>query len=143
MLCCNALPFVAEAEPLQRNESVVERILRSGQLDRLAMMLSGLCLVHCVATVVLLGLLSSAAAWLGNPIIHEVGLGLAIAFGAIALVGGAITHGVMLPTVVGALGLATMTTALMIPHGGGEAVLTMIGVSLLAIAHLLNRRAHS
>jgi hypothetical protein len=122
--------------------AVVERVLRGGQLDRLAMMLSGLCLVHCVATVVLLGLLSSMATWLGTPIIHEVGLGLAIAFGAVALVGGAITHGVMLPTLVGALGLMTMTTALLIPHGGGEAALTMIGVSLLAVAHLMNRRAH-
>ena len=36
--------------------------------------LSGLCLVHCVATAVLLGLLASAGGMLGAPIIHEVGL---------------------------------------------------------------------
>ena len=47
--------------------------------------LSGLCAVHCVATVVLLGLLASAGGFLGKPIIHEVGLTIAMILGAIAL----------------------------------------------------------
>lgn len=121
---------------------MVEKVLRGGHVDRAAVMLSGLCLVHCIITVVALGLLSSAAAWLGNPIIHEVGLALATALGAMALVGGAVTHGAIWPTLVGAAGLAFMTAALMLPHGGYEAVMTIAGVSLLAIAHLLNRQAH-
>ncbi len=119
---------------------VVARLLRNGQVDRLAVMLSGLCVVHCVASVVLLGVLSSAAMWLTNPLWHEVGLGLAIGFGGVALVGGAIAHGSVWPVVIGAIGLTTMTCALLIPHGPGEMVLTIVGVTLLAIAHLMNRR---
>ena len=55
------------------------------RLDRLAMGLSGLCLVHCLATAVLLGLISAAGGILGSPIIHEVGLTLAMLLGSIAL----------------------------------------------------------
>ena len=40
-------------------------------VDRMAMGLSGLCLVHCLATAILLGLLASAGGILGSPIIHE------------------------------------------------------------------------
>lgn len=118
------------------------RVLRNGSIDRIAVMLSGLCLVHCVATVVLLGLLSSVASWLGNPLIHEIGLALATFLGAVALIGGALSHGRVAPTAIGALGLAFMGLALLAPHGGGEALLTMIGVTLLAGAHWLNRKAH-
>ncbi len=120
---------------------MVEKVLRGGHMDRAAVMLSGLCLIHCIVTIVALGLLSSAAAWLGNPIIHEVGLGLATALGAMALVGGAVTHGGLWPTAIGGAGLALMLAALMMPHGGYEALLTIGGVSLLAVAHVVNRRA--
>ena len=47
--------------------------------------LSGLCVVHCVATAVLLGLLASAGGFLGSPVIHEVGLTLAMLIGSFAL----------------------------------------------------------
>src|SRR5436190_23282751 len=40
--------------------------ISTSRLDRLAMGLSGLCLVHCVATAVLLGLLASAGGFLGS-----------------------------------------------------------------------------
>ena len=53
------------------------------RFDRLAIGLSGLCLVHCLATAVLLGLLSAAGGLLGSPVIHEVGLTLAMILGAI------------------------------------------------------------
>jgi len=38
-------------------------------------------------------------------------------------------------------GLATMAGALMVPHGRIEIVFTIIGVSLVALAHHLNGRA--
>ena len=38
--------------------------------------LSGLCLVHCLGTAILLGLLASAGGFSAAPIIHEVGLTL-------------------------------------------------------------------
>ena len=57
------------------------RTVRSFGLDRLAIGLSGLCMVHCLATSVLLALAASAGGLLLAPWIHEVGLSLAIAMG--------------------------------------------------------------
>jgi hypothetical protein len=71
--------------------------IETRRLDRLAMGLSGLCVVHCVATAVLLGLLASAGGFLGQPIIHEVGLTMAMVIGAIALGRGAHEHGFVRP----------------------------------------------
>jgi hypothetical protein len=59
--------------------------IATDRLDRIAMGLSGLCLVHCVGTAVLIGLLASAGGFLGKPIIHEIGLTLAMIIGAFAL----------------------------------------------------------
>ena len=110
----------------------------SGRLDRMAMGLSGLCLVHCVATAVLLGLLASAGGFLGQPIIHEVGLTLAMVLGSIALGRGIVEHGFMMPSAVGALGLGVMAGALSLPHDGREAMYTVAGVMILALGHRLN-----
>ncbi len=118
-----------------------ERAVANGMIDRIAMAISGLCLVHCLATAVLVGLVSSAGALLGSPLIHEAGLAVAIVLGAVALGIGIRTHGYMMPAAVGGLGLGVMAGALALPHGGGEAVYTVIGVGLLALGHDLNRRA--
>lgn len=110
------------------------------RFDRIAMGISGLCLVHCVATTVLLTLISSAGGLL-NPAIHEIGLTLAIGMGVIALGRGITTHGYMMPAVVGAFGIGIMAGALSLPHGGFEIFWTLVGVSLVALGHDLNRRA--
>ena len=114
---------------------------RFERLDRMAITLSGLCLVHCLATAVLLGLLSAAGGMLGAPIIHEVGLTLAMMLGALALGRGVYEHGFMMPSAVGGLGLGVMAGALTMPHDGGEAMFTVLGVSVLALGHQLNRIA--
>ena len=111
------------------------------RLDRIAMGLSGLCLVHCLATAVMLGLLSAAGGFLGAPIIHEVGLTLAMFLGAVALWKGTVEHGFMMPSAVGGLGLGVMAGALTLPHDGTEAVYTVIGVMILAPGHRLNAMA--
>ncbi len=108
------------------------------RLDRMAVGLSGLCLVHCLATAVLLGLLSAAGGILGAPIIHEVGLTLAMILGSIALGRGIVHHGFMMPSAIGALGLGVMAGALSLPHDGSEALYTVIGVMILALGHRLN-----
>jgi MerC mercury resistance protein len=110
----------------------------SGRLDRIAMGLSGLCLVHCLATAVLLGLLSAAGGILGAPIFHEVGLTLAMLLGSIALGKGILEHGFMMPSAVGGLGLGVMAGALTMPHNGTEAFYTVVGVMILALGHRLN-----
>lgn len=115
--------------------------ISTGRLDRIAMGLSGLCAVHCVATAVLLGLVASAGGMLGSPIIHEVGLSLAMLLGAIALGRGIREHGVLLPFAVGVVGLAIMAYAMSLHESGYEPVITILGVSVLAMGHRLNMMA--
>jgi hypothetical protein len=115
-----------------------EITIETHRLDRIAMGLSGLCLVHCLATAVLLGLLASAGGFLGQPIIHEVGLVLAMIIGAVALGRGVSEHGFVLPAAVGALGLGVMAVALSLPEGGYEPIYTVAGVMILALGHRLN-----
>jgi hypothetical protein len=112
--------------------------IQTNRLDRIAMGLSGLCLVHCLGTAILLGLLASAGGILGSPIIHEVGLTLAMVIGSVALGRGILEHGFMLPSAIGALGLGVMAGALSLPEGGHEAVYTVAGVMILALGHRLN-----
>ena len=100
--------------------------------------ISGLCLVHCLGTAVLLGLISAAGTSLGAPWIHEVGLTLAMFLGAIALGRGIVEHGFMMPSAVGGLGLGVMAGALTLPHDGTEAAYTVAGVLILALGHRLN-----
>jgi hypothetical protein len=109
----------------------------TGRLDRIAMGLSGLCVIHCVATAALLGLLASAGV-LGSPLIHEVGLTLAMIIGAVALGWGLIEHGFLLPAAIGSLGLGVMAGALTLPEGGHEAIYTVVGVTIVALGHRLN-----
>ena len=113
----------------------------TNRLDRMAIGLSGLCLVHCLATSVLLALVASAGSMLGADWIHEVGLGLAMIMGAIALGRGILEHGYSMPSAVGGLGLGVMAGALTMPHDGSEAVYTVLGVAILALGHRLNHIA--
>jgi hypothetical protein len=113
----------------------------TSRLDRIAMGLSGLCLVHCLATAVLLAIVSAAGGFLGSHVIHEVGLTLAMVLAAVALGKGVREHGFMMPSAVGGLGLGVMAGALSMPHDGTEAVFTIVGVMIVALGHRLNGMA--
>jgi hypothetical protein len=123
------------------NRVMLQLAIPTQRLDRIAIGLSGVCLVHCVGTAVLLALLSAASGILGSPLIHEVGLSIAMAIGAYALGRGILDHGFMMPSAVGALGLGVMAGALTLPHDGTEALYTVGGVMILALGHHLNRIA--
>jgi hypothetical protein len=120
---------------------MASRPITTSRLDRVAMGLSGLCAVHCVATAVLLGLLASAGGMLGKPIIHEVGLTLAMILGAFALGRGIREHGFILPSAVGITGLGIMGYAMTLHETGFEPVFTILGVAVLALGHRLNMMA--
>ena len=113
----------------------------TSRLDRMAMALSGLCMVHCLATAVWLALLATAGGFLGAAWIHEVGLTLAMVLGGLALYRGVLEHGFMMPSAVGGLGLGVMAGALTMPHDGSEALFTVVGVSIVALGHKLNQMA--
>ena len=120
---------------------MLARAYHGGSMDRLGIALSGLCVVHCLASAVFVALLASAGGLLLDPIVHEAGLVLAIGLGLVALGRGVVDHGFMMPAAVGSLGLGVMAGALSLPHDGAEVLYTIVGVGLLALGHDLNRRA--
>lgn len=109
--------------------------------DQLAMGLSGLCLVHCLASTIFFASIASVSGVLENHLFHEIGLVVAIGFALVTLVAGVLSHGYMMPFAVGSFGLGMMAGALSRPHDGSEIVATMIGVAIVALGHDLNRRA--
>lgn len=111
------------------------------RLDRMAIGLSGLCVVHCLATAVWLSLVATVGGVMGAPIIHEIGLSLAMVMGVVALGRGIVQHGYTMPSAVGGLGLGVMAGALTMPHDGTEALYTIVGVAILALGHRLNHLA--
>jgi hypothetical protein len=113
----------------------------NGSMDRMAIALSGLCLVHCLASAIFVAMLASAGGLLLHPIIHEVGLTFAIGLGMIALGRGILEHGFMMPSAVGGLGLGVMAGSLGLPEDGSGTLYTILGVAILALGHDLNRRA--
>ena len=123
------------------DESMFANATERGLVDRLAIGLSGLCLVHCLASAVFVALLASAGGMLLNPRIHEIGLTIAIGLGVVALGRGIVAHGFMMPSSVGGLGLGVMAGSLSLPEGGAGTVYTILGVMILALGHDLNRRA--
>lgn len=109
-------------------------------IDRSAIGLSGLCLVHClVGTLFLAALSAGGSAYFGHSI-HQVGLAVAMPLAILGLATGIRRHGRWLVAAIGGLGIAFMAGALWSVHGGSEALYTMTGVVLVAAAHLLNIR---
>ena len=111
-----------------------------GKLDRIGLALSCLCAVHCVLGIVIVAGLGLGGAFLLDPVIHRVGLLLATIVAGVAIGLGAIQHRRAAPFVVAMTGLSFMGGALAVEHGPEEAVLTIIGVSLVALGHVLNLR---
>jgi hypothetical protein len=111
-----------------------------GSVDRAGITLSALCAVHCLATIAIVSVLGIGGGVLANPLIHEVGLALAMVVAAVAIGVGALRHRRAAPFVTAMTGLSFMGGALAVPHGYEEAVLTIIGVALVSLGHILNMR---
>jgi hypothetical protein len=113
------------------------------RLDGLGMVLSGLCAVHCLLGLFLVTVLGLGGGAFLAPEVHETGLALAVGIGVLTLGLGALRHGKTGPLLIGAVGIALMASALAVGHGPAEAVLTIAGVALVALAHIRNlRHAH-
>ena len=115
--------------------------LANSLLDRIAIGLSGLCLLHCVAGFVLLSLFALGGDWLDHRV-HVFGLLFAMPLAAVALWRGFRRHGRLPIGALGLLGLAVMAASLAVTHGQIiEMLVSMAGVSLLAAAHWQNLKA--
>lgn len=118
--------------------SIIPRI--RGRLDRMGILLSCLCAVHCLVGIVIVAGLGLGGGLLLDPAIHKVGLLVATVVAAVAIGVGAIRHRRPMPIIVAMTGLSFMGGALAVGHGWDEAVLTIIGVVLVAVGHFLNLR---
>jgi hypothetical protein len=114
---------------------------KEGVLDRWAICLSAFCLVHCIASLVLVTALAVGGTFLLDPMFHEVGLGLALVLGLIGFSRGIVRHGYILPAVIGGIGMILMAYALTVGHDDGGTLFAILGVLLVALGHDLNRRA--
>ena len=104
------------------------------------MLLSCLCAVHCVTGLVIVVGLGLGGGVLLDPSIHRYGLLLATLIAGVAIGLGALQHRRAAPFVVAMTGLSFMGGGLAVEHGAEEALLTIIGVTLVAIGHVLNLR---
>jgi hypothetical protein len=96
--------------------------------------------VHCVLGVIIVAGLGLGGGMLLDPVIHRAGLVVATIVAAVAIGIGAIQHRRAAPFVVAMTGLSFMGGGLAVEHGVEEAVLTIIGVTLVAAGHILNLR---
>lgn len=108
--------------------------------DETAALLSGLCLIHCIATPLLvalggLGLIGNllASEWIHSALILPIAI-LALT----SLPSGWKLHRRSYPALTGLLGLSLLIAALFAPHES-EAALSVSGGLLLIGAHLSNR----
>ena len=116
------------------------------KLDRVAIFLSGLCLVHCLAVpfAVLLG--PALGPWLSDSEtwVHWLLLAAAAPVSVLALRRRVGQPGGTLNLSLGCGGLLLMFVAVShVTSVATEAVLTTVGVVMVLIAHLRNMRAHA
>lgn len=111
------------------------------RLDQFGIGLAGLCVVHCLLTLLVVSVLGLGGHFLLDENIHRIGLALALGVAALAIGWGILRHGRMLPFAVALGGLGLMGAALVVPHGTDEFLLTLVGVAIVAAAHWLNLRA--
>ena len=118
--------------------------MRSAHLaDRLGIGVAALCAAHCITTAIVVSALASFGGIFLNPIIHEIGLAIAVVLGAIGLGTGIMRHGYMMPFATGCFGLGIMAGSLSLPHGSMELAATLAGLMILALGHDLNFRART
>ena len=110
------------------------------RFDRIGIILSGLCAAHCVIGLALVAALGVGGGILLHPASPRVGLVLAAVSAAVAIGWGALRNRRPLPFAMAMTGIRFMGGALAVEHGMEEALLTVIGVTLVACGHFLNLR---
>ncbi|MHA6720111.1 MerC domain-containing protein [Sphingomonas sp. RS6] len=112
-------------------------------IERAAVGMSTLCLVHCLALPVLLALLPGVSAWLHLPAdLHRWLLMFAIPSSSFALLSGCRVHRSAGPLLTGIAGLSLMALAALLLEGTAREVpVSVAGSLLLVAAHVSNWRA--
>ena len=124
---------------------------RSRHFDRIAIALSAICIVHCLAVTLLMALLPIAAIALSDDgHFHTLMLALVIPSSAIGFYLGYREHSRMGIGLVGLIGMAVLATAAIWGHANwsdwAEVGVTVLGSLMLVAAHWVNfqevRRGH-
>lgn len=121
---------------------IIARRELSNWLDGLAVSVSTLCLVHCLAWPVLFALMPAWSRWLGLPdAVHLWLLLIALPLSSVALWRAArLSPRAWQSFGLGMAGLSGITAGLLIEGQLPETIVTSIGSALLASAHIINWR---
>jgi hypothetical protein len=140
----------AESQEIEAPGIEVQDEQSIGRLDRAAMWISMICLVHCMALPLALALLPTLGAtilpkYLDNNLFHVIFAFVLLGVGGIAFVQGFRRHGLWVPLFAGAFGTALLFEGAFNPNGLlpdlGEHLITVAGTIVLVFAHLKNRAA--
>ena len=114
-------------------------------LDRSAIVLSMICVVHCLALPVAIIMLPALSAyWFADEYFHLLLLYLVLPTSVIALGLGCRRHRMFKMMLWGSAGLLCLTVAALLGHDRlgefGEKGLTLLGAGLVGVAHTYNFR---
>ena len=119
------------------------RVSTTNFWDKAAVILSGLCLVHCLALPVLIAILPFVDA-LGDEHLHAELLLAVIPISVFAFVIGFRRHRSLTVVAVGVLGMAVLALGGTYVHSrygiAADRAMTVAGSAILAIAHFFNSR---
>lgn len=116
----------------------------TNRLESSALLLSALCLLHCLALPLALAALPALSAVFRLPeALHLYVLLLALPLSLTALSFGMHSHRSPFPLVVGVFGLMLMGIALDAKNDVDEIILSSMGATILALAHISNWRRRS
>ncbi|SFK49089.1 MerC domain-containing protein [Methylophaga sulfidovorans] len=109
--------------------------------DNIAIACSGLCLVHCVVTPIVMGLaaLGAVSAWLDSPWIHQLMLVPVILLALLSLPFAYIKHGNHVPMIMVVLGISAMVSTFFLPEHY-EFWITIPAALVIMSGHFWNRQ---
>lgn len=116
-------------------------------LDRWGIFLSGLCLVHCLLTPIIIFLIPWLEAYLREEIFHALLFIIILPLAFITFYSGHKIHRSKRPIILGTLGIAFLASDLILPESMHEIAflhtgLTIFGSLLLVGAHYFNWHCH-
>ena len=131
------------ADDLKRRDSGPMRGKESfdAKLDKISVLISVVCLVHCVSFPVLLliGSSISALAFFSDHLLHQVLLFIVLPLSYFSLVGGYRTHGNRYMGILAIVGISFLGLGVYFhDYVAVELSLTIVGSVFLASAHLFN-----
>lgn len=123
----------------------MEHIKAQKLLDRLAIGMSGLCVLHCLVTPVLLILIPVLASTIvADETFHKILLVFVLPASSLALLLGCRRHKDWIVLSLGALGLTQLAVIAFVGHEllgeTGETAATVVSSLVLAVSHFRNHR---